>query len=147
MHVTDIPADYLRISSALGDSTPQHVLLLPVVFENTVVGVIKLGSVNAFTPTQQALLDQLTFNVGVIINSIAASMRTEELLEESRMTAEELQRGEEELKTRQEELQASNEELEEKTLALEEQNAQIRQQGKLQTKQLLLQEKAQELEL
>ncbi len=146
--VTDIPADYLRISSALGGSTPKHLLLLPVVFENTVVGVIELGSVNAFTPIQQALLDQLTFNVGVIINSIAASMRTEELLEESRMTAEELQRGEEELKTQQEELQASNEELEEKTLALEEQNAQIRQQaGELQTKQLLLQEKAQELEL
>ena len=147
-HVPDIPDDYLAISSGLGGARPRHMLLLPVVFENTLVGVIELASLGAFTDVHMSFLKQLCFNAGVIINSISASMRTEELLEEARMTAEELQRSEEELKTKQEELEASNEEMEEKTRALEEQNAQIRQKSReLNESKQLIEEKARELEL
>ncbi|HBP87199.1 MAG TPA: hypothetical protein DD706_05820, partial [Nitrospiraceae bacterium] len=146
--VSDIPEDYVRITSALGESKPKHLLLLPVLFENTLVGVIELASTTGFSDVHLSFLKQLVFNAGVILHSISASMRTEELLVEARMTAEELLRSEEELKTQQEELQASNEELEEKTKALEEQNAQIRQQTeKLNASNRLIEEKMKELEL
>jgi CheY-like chemotaxis protein/signal transduction histidine kinase len=146
--VSDIPEDYLRVASALGESKPKEILLLPVLFENTLVGVIELASLGGFTDIQRSFLEQIGFNIGVIINSISASVRTEELLEETRMTAEELQRSEEELKVQQEELEASNEEMEEKTKALEEQNAQIRQQTReLNESKKLIEGKAKELEL
>ena len=146
--VSQVPDDYLRITSALGETKPRHILLLPVMFEDRLMGVMELGSLEPFSPIQRALLDQLTFTVGVLLSGIAASMRTEELLEEVRRTAQELQRNEEELKTQQEELQTSNEELEEKTEALEEQNAQIRRQSELVAEQQRrLEDKARELEM
>jgi CheY-like chemotaxis protein/HAMP domain-containing protein len=148
MLVTDIPEDYLRVASALGEAKPRQLLLFPVLFENSLVAVIELATLGSFSPVQLAFLDQLSFNIGVIINSVSANMRTQELLEETRQTAEELQRNEEELKTQQEELEASNEEMEEKTKALEEQNARIRQQSRdLEDAKQLIEQKARELEL
>jgi CheY-like chemotaxis protein/HAMP domain-containing protein len=148
MLVSDVPPNYLRITSAVGESAPKQILLLPVLFENTLVAVIELATFGAFSEVQLALLDEASFNVGVIMNSINAGMRTQELLEEARQTAEELQRSEEELKTQQEELEASNEEMEEKTKALEEQNARIREQAaELEETKRLIEEKAAELEL
>jgi CheY-like chemotaxis protein len=148
MLITDIPQDYLRITTGLGDARPRQVLLVPVQFENTLVGVIELATVGAFSELHLAFLEQLGFNVGVIINSISAGMRTQDLLEEARQTAEELQRNEEELKTQQEELEASNEEMEEKAKALEEQNARIRQQSReLEESKRQIEDKAKELGL
>jgi CheY-like chemotaxis protein len=148
MIVDDAPAGYLRVASALGETSPKQILLLPLVFENTLVGVVELATLGAFSGLQLKLLDQLGFNVGVIMNSINAGMRTQALLEEARQTAEELQRSEEELKTQQEELETSNEEMEEKTKALEEQNARIRlQSAELERTKGLIEEKATELEL
>jgi CheY-like chemotaxis protein len=148
MLITDIPPDYLRITTGLGEARPKQVLLVPVLFENALVGVIELATVGAFSELQLAFLEQLGFNVGVIVNSISAGMRTQELLEEARQTAEELQRNEEELKTQQEELEASNEEMEEKAKALEEQNARIRQQSReLEESKRQIEDKAKELGL
>jgi len=146
--VSDVPADYLRIASGLGETKPKHILLQPILFENSLAGVMEIASVEGFTEIHRKFLEQLSFNAGVIINSISAGMRTDELLEETRMTAEELQRNEEELKTQQEELEASNEEMEEKSKALEEQNARIRQQSQDLTETTqLVEEKARQLEL
>jgi CheY-like chemotaxis protein/signal transduction histidine kinase len=148
MLVSDIPAEYPRIASALGEAAPRQILFVPILFENYLVAVLELATLGSFTELQMTLLDQLSFNVGVIMNSINASMRTQELLEEARQTAEELQRSEEELKTQQEELEASNEEMEEKTKALEEQNGRIRQQSaELEQTKRVIEEKAAELEL
>lgn len=145
--ITDIPDDYLTVASALGESKPNQMLLLPVLFENSLVGVIELASLNVFTEIQRSFLEQISFNVGVIINAISARMRTEELLEEARQQAEELQRNEEELKAQQEELEASNEEMEEKTKALEAQNTQIKQQSReIQETKKVIEDKARELE-
>jgi len=147
MLVTDLPEDYLHVASGLGGSRPRQLLLLPVVYENALVGVAELATVGEFTDTHLAFLEQLAFNVGVIVNGISAGMRTQDLLEEARQTAEELQRSEEELKTQQEELEASNEEMEEKTRALEEQNARIRSQaGELEESKRVIEAKARELE-
>jgi CheY-like chemotaxis protein/signal transduction histidine kinase len=148
MLVADIPDGYLSIATGLGDTRPRQLLLFPVLFENTLVGVLELATLSAFSDIQLTLLKQLSFNIGVIVNSISAGMRTQELLEVTRQTAEELQRNEEELKTQQEELEASNEEMEEKTKALEEQNARIRRQSsELEDTKRVIEAKARELEL
>lgn len=112
--ISGVAEDNLRIVSALTDSKPRDVFILPVVFKNNLVGVMELASLEHFSQTQLTFLRQIAFNVGVIVHSISTSMRTEELLEETQAAAEELKRNEEELKAQQEELQASNEELEEK---------------------------------
>jgi CheY-like chemotaxis protein len=146
--VTDVPDDYyLHIKSALGQAKPHTILLVPILFESRLVGVMEMASLTGFSAIQRSFLDQIGFNVGVIVNSINAGMQTEYLLEEARATAEELQRSEEELKTQQEELQAANEEMEEKNRALEEQNAQIRQQAAaLDENRRVIEGKASELE-
>lgn len=146
--VSDVPDNYLMVSSSLGAANPRQLLLLPVIFQKRQIGVIELATLGSFSEAHIALLTQAAFNAGIIINSISISMRTEELLEETRLTAEELKRNEEELKTQQEELEVSNEEMEEKTRALEDQNAQIRQKSReLGESKRMIEEKARELEL
>src|SRR3954451_16390272 len=98
--------DSLRISSGLTNLAPLNVLVMPIIFEGQVRGVVELASVERFNPTHQAFLDQLTESIGIVINTIEANMRTEDLLAQSQSLAQELQ-------SRQEELQQTNEELQE----------------------------------
>src|SRR5439155_13723092 len=89
--LTNVPADYIRITSGLGDATPRNILVLPVVFEGQVKGVIELASFDGFNPTHEAFLDQLTESIGIVLNTIEANMRTEDLLKQSQSLANELQ--------------------------------------------------------
>ena len=89
--------------------------MLPVVFEGQVKGVLELASFERFNPTHQAFLDQLTESIGIVLNTIEANSRTEDLLRQSQSLAQELQ-------SRQEELQQTNQELAEKAQLLAEQN-------------------------
>src|SRR5207244_5550333 len=86
--LTNVPSDYIRISSGLGDAPPQNILVLPVVFEGQVKGVLELASFESFNPTQQAFLDQLTESIGIVLNTIEANMRTEDLLKQSQSLAQ-----------------------------------------------------------
>jgi HAMP domain-containing protein len=99
--LTNVPPDYIRISSGLGDAPPQNIIVLPVVFEGQVKGVLELASFERFNPTHQAFLDQLTESIGIVLNTIEANMRTEDLLKQSQSLARELG-------SRQEELQKTN---------------------------------------
>jgi HAMP domain-containing protein/CheY-like chemotaxis protein/signal transduction histidine kinase len=110
--LTNVPEDYIRISSGLGESAPRNVLVLPVLFEGEVKAVIELASFLPFSQIHQLFLDQFAESVGVVINMIAANMRTAELLEQSQSLTLELQSQSEELRTQQEELKKSNAELE-----------------------------------
>ena len=110
--LTNVPEDYIRISSGLGEAPPRNVLVLPVLFEGEVKAVIELASFLPFSQIHQLFLDQFTESVGVVINMIAANMRTAELLEQSQSLTLELQSQSEELRTQQEELKKSNAELE-----------------------------------
>jgi len=109
--VVDAPPDYIKISSGLGGAPPVNVIVLPVLFEDQVLGVIELASFSRFSDVHQAFLDQLMETVGVTVNTIMANSRTEELLAESQRLAEELQQRSEELQSQQEELRRSNAEL------------------------------------
>ncbi len=116
--VTSAPADYIRISSGLGDAPPVNVVVLPVLFEDRVLGIIELASFSPFSAVHQAFLDQLMESIGVSLNAIIASSRTEELLGESQRLAAELQEKQEELQAQQEELRLSNSELEQQAASL-----------------------------
>ncbi len=116
--LNNLPPDYLRISSGLGEASPRSVLVLPLIFEGQVKGVLELASFEGFNPTDQALLDQLTESIGIVLNTIEANMRTEDLLTQSQSLAQQLQ-------TRQEQLQLTNAELEEKAHLLAQQNQEV----------------------
>jgi HAMP domain-containing protein/signal transduction histidine kinase/CheY-like chemotaxis protein len=116
--LTSVPSDYIHINSGLGSAAPRNIVVLPVVFEGEVKAVIELASFEHFSDTHIAFLDQLTESIGIVLNTIEANMRTEELLSQSQSLAQELQ-------SQQEELQQTNEELEEKAQLLAEQNAEV----------------------
>ncbi|HTU23143.1 MAG TPA: HAMP domain-containing protein [Gemmataceae bacterium] len=139
IHLTSAPPDYIRISSGLGEAAPQSIIVLPVLFEKQLKGVLELASFESFNPTHQAFLDELTESIGIVLNTIEANMRTEDLLKQSQSLAQELQSRGEELETTNEELQAKagllahqnqeverkNQEVEQARRALEEQAKQL----------------------
>ena len=90
--LTDVPGNYAKISSGLGEFHPMNVVVLPIVFEGEVKAVMELSSVERFSPAHQAFLDQLTESIGIVLNTIEASTRTENLLKQSQSLATELQK-------------------------------------------------------
>src|SRR5204863_262314 len=101
--LSNVPSDYVQISSGLGESKPVNIVVLPILFEGNVKAVMELSSFEKFSPTHQAFLDQLTESIGIVLNTIEANTRTEDLLKQSQSLAAELQ-------SRQEELQQTNQE-------------------------------------
>jgi signal transduction histidine kinase/ActR/RegA family two-component response regulator len=105
--LTDVPLNYAKISSGLGEAQPNNIVVLPILFEGEVKAVMELSSFDRFNSTHQAFLDQLTESIGIVLNTIEANTRTENLLKQSQSLAIELQKG-------QQELQITNQELQEK---------------------------------
>ncbi|RST31375.1 response regulator [Sphingomonas ginkgonis] len=144
----DVPPDFVRIGSGLGHSTPANVSILPALFEDDVKAVIELASFNDFNETHQNFLDQLMESVGIVLNTIAATMRTEGLLKQSQLLTQELQSRQTELTTKQEELHATNEELQEKAVALENEKRQVEAKNlEIEMARGALEEKAEQLAL
>ena len=99
--VDEIPSGYIRISSGLGDAPPANLAVMPLLFEDQVLGVVELASFSGFTPIQLAFLGQLMETLGVSVNAIIANSRTDALLAESQRLATELQARTRELQVRQ----------------------------------------------
>jgi signal transduction histidine kinase len=108
----DIPADRVRVRSGLFDAVPNQLVVLPVLFEEQVLAVIELASLKAFGNINRSFLEQIVETVGVVINTILATMRTEELLAQSQGLTQELQSQSEELQRQQAELRHTNAEIE-----------------------------------
>jgi HAMP domain-containing protein/CheY-like chemotaxis protein/signal transduction histidine kinase len=141
MLIRDMPPDAVSIGSALFKVPPQNVIVLPVLFENQVKAVIELASVSAFTPLQTMFLEQLTTSIGIVLNSIEATMQTEGFLKQSQQLAGELQ-------TQQRELQQTNEQLEQKAQQLAERNVEVeRKNQEIEQARRAVEEKATELAL
>ena len=139
--VTDVPTDYIRINSALGEATPANIVVLPVLFEGDVRAVIELASFKPFSPTHMDFLDQLMESIGIVLNTIEANSRTEDLLKQSQSLANELQ-------SQQDQLQRTNEELAEKARQLVQQNTEIEQRrDEVESAKTLVEEKAEQLAL
>jgi HAMP domain-containing protein len=77
--VTDIPRDYVQVTSGLGGASPNNIVVLPVLFEGEVKAVIELSTFHIFSDTHLTFLDQLTESIGIVLNTIEANTRTEDL--------------------------------------------------------------------
>jgi HAMP domain-containing protein/CheY-like chemotaxis protein/signal transduction histidine kinase len=139
--LTDIPGDSINVKAGLLSARPRNVIVLPVLYEGHVKAVVELASLYEFTPSHLAFLEQLTGSIGVVLNTIEATMRTEGLLKQSQQLAGELQ-------AQQTELQQTNEELANKAKLLAEQNAEVeRKNQEIELARRALEEKAAELAL
>ena len=154
--VSDVPDDYVQISSGLGEATPRNIVVLPVLFEGDVKAVIELASFHGFSDIQLSFLNQLTESIGIVLNTIAAMTRTEELLKQSQSLTNELtmrqqelsetntrleqqarslRASEERLRQQQDELQQTNEELEQQQQELQQTNEELQEKAELLAKQ------------
>jgi HAMP domain-containing protein/CheY-like chemotaxis protein/predicted transcriptional regulator len=139
--ITDLPEHAVPIGSALFKVVPQNIVVLPVLFESQVKAVIELASIASFTTSQMTFLEQLTDSIGIVLNSIEATMQTEGFLKQSQQLAGELQ-------TQQRELQQTNEQLEQKAQQLAERNVEVeRKNQEIEQARRALEEKATELSL
>ncbi|HYR50668.1 MAG TPA: HAMP domain-containing protein [Candidatus Eisenbacteria bacterium] len=139
--LTQVPSDYIRINSALGEAAPANIIVLPVLFEGEVRAVIELASFQPFSATHMDFLDQLMESIGIVLNTIEANSRTEDLLKQSQSLANELQ-------SQQDQLQRTNDELAEKARQLAQQNAEIEQRrDEVEAAKNLVEEKADQLAL
>jgi HAMP domain-containing protein/signal transduction histidine kinase/DNA-binding response OmpR family regulator len=139
--LSDVPSDYVKITSGLGEAKPMNIIVLPIVFEGQVKAVMELASFDRFNPTHEQFLDQLTESIGIVLNTIEANMRTEDLLKQSQSLARELQ-------SQQEELQQTNAELEDKAKLLADQNVEVeRKNTEVEQARQALEEKAKQLAL
>jgi len=144
----EVPGDFIRIGSGLGHSKPANVHILPALFEDDVKAVIELASFSKFNETHQTFLDQLMESVGIVLNTIAATMRTEGLLKQSQLLTQELQARQTELTTKQEELHNTNEELQEKAQLLENEKKQVEAKNiEIEMARRAVEEKAEQLAL
>ncbi|WP_189952876.1 HAMP domain-containing protein, partial [Streptomyces roseolus] len=121
----NVPPGYLKISSGLGEASPAHVIVLPVLFEGKVLGVIELASFQPFTQIQRDFLNQIAELIATTVNTISVNTKTEVLLKQSQELTEQLRERSAELEHRQKELQNSNAELEDKAELLARQNRDI----------------------
>ncbi len=141
MLITEMPDSTTPISSALFKVPPRNNIVLPVLFESQVKAVIELASIHEFTALQTMFLEQLTTSIGIVLNSIEATMQTEGLLKQSQQLAGELQ-------AQQRELQQTNEQLEQKAQQLAERNVEVeRKNQEIEQARRAVEEKATELAL
>jgi signal transduction histidine kinase/HAMP domain-containing protein/ActR/RegA family two-component response regulator len=91
--ITEAPPDYIKINSGLGEASPACVVVLPILFEDEVLGVIELASFSRFSDVHLAFFDQFSTTIGVAINTIIANSRTEALLSQSQRLTHELRRS------------------------------------------------------
>ena len=139
--ISDVPKDTVPVGSVFFHALPRNVVVLPVVFEGQIKAVLGLASLNDFSPTHLAFLEQLTASIGIVLNSIEATMQTEGLLKQSQQLAGELQ-------TQQKELQQTNEQLAQKAQQLAEQNVEVeRKNQEIEQARRALEDKAAELAL
>ncbi len=141
MLITQVPDRVTPINSALFKTKPQNLIVLPVLFEDNAKAVIELASISSFTASHLAFLEQLTASIGIVLNSIEATMQTESLLQQSQQLATELQ-------MQQRELQQKNEQLAQKAQQLAEQNVEVeRKNQEIEQARRALEGKAKELAL
>ncbi|NWQ44411.1 response regulator [Bacillus sp. EB106-08-02-XG196] len=116
--LSDVPSDYIKVSSGLGEAEPRNIYLIPAIFEGDVKAVLEFASFKSFSSNHHALLAEIIDSLGIILDSVFGRIQLAQVLEETQVLMEEIQAQSEELQSQQEELRVTNEELEEQTQAL-----------------------------
>lgn len=119
LQLNDIPTDYTKIISGLGEANPKHLLIVPMRVNQEVFGLLELASFNPFPNYQIQFIEKLGENIAATISNVKANEKTKQLLEEAQLLAEQLRAQEEEMRQNVEELQSTQEEMARKQQELE----------------------------
>jgi methyl-accepting chemotaxis protein len=119
VYMKKVPNDYVQITSGLGGANPESVLLMPLITNETIIGVLELASFKSFSPAQIELVKTACENIAASIVSSRTTERVKGLLTESQQQAEEMKAQEEEMRQNMEELQATQEEMNRKNAEVE----------------------------
>lgn len=119
IYMTDVPADYIKIRSGLGNATPSCVLLVPLITNDQFLGVIEIASFQELQSHQIDFINRVAENIASALVSVRTNAQTKHLLEESQMQSEQMQAQEEEMRQNMEEMMATQEEMGRKQTALD----------------------------
>jgi GAF domain-containing protein/HAMP domain-containing protein len=119
LQLNDIPSDYTKVISGLGEASPQHLLIVPMRVNQEVFGLLELASFNPFPNYQIQFIEKLGENIAATISNVKANEKTKQLLEDAQLLAEQLRAQEEEMRQNVEELQSTQEEMARKQQELE----------------------------
>lgn len=127
IYMTDVPNDYVRITSGLGEALPRNILIVPLKLNEVVLGVLELASFQKFQPHQVDFVKKVSESIASAYSSYRVSSKTSRLLEESQEQAEQLRSQEEEMRQNMEEMQATQEEMKRMQLEMHAQTGIINQ--------------------
>ncbi|BDD00903.1 GAF domain-containing protein [Persicobacter psychrovividus] len=116
--LTDVPESYMKITSGLGEASPTCVLISPLIINDQIFGVLELASFNVYKEHQKAFIEKVSETIASSIFNIKGNIKTQSLLEDSRIQATQLKEKEEELQQNLEELRATQEQLEREKMEL-----------------------------
>ncbi|HEY4784810.1 MAG TPA: GAF domain-containing protein, partial [Bacteroidales bacterium] len=108
--ITDLPEEYIEITSGLGDASPRSLLIVPMLNEKSIFGIMEIASFNTFQPHEIEFIEKLAQNIASTFATVKININTARLLEQSKKQAEEMAQQEEEMRQNLEELQATQEE-------------------------------------
>ena len=109
IHLTEIPNDYIKITSGLGEDNPKSLLLIPLVYNDVTYGIIEVASFNEYQPHEIEFIERISESIAATISSVKSNIQAAELLERSQQQAEEMSSQEEEMRQNMEELRATQE--------------------------------------
>ena len=125
IYMTNLPKDYIYITSGLGDEAPRALLIAPLKVNEAIYGVIEIAGFKPFEPHVREFIEKEAESIASTINTVKVNMQTGVLLEQSKIQAEELSNQEEELRQNMEEMQATQEEMMRKNRDAEEAHAEL----------------------